>query len=167
MEESPRMYSFRSRGWIPREARQVDGTYLDSREKTFPEAQEAFARLREEYQQRFSGDPLVYLRLVRAIADRLVMLAIEKRLPVHDCLNHLQRRMDLEYDRAEIFGKAAQQLILANYAVESGDLELGKTLLEEERAQLQETLDVCRNWLETLARRSAQIDEVGRPPSSG
>jgi hypothetical protein len=146
-------FRYRSLPEIPREFRQVDWTFVDAHDKPFAEGEEAFRKLREEYREVFADKPFAYLNFLRAVESRLLSLAVLKRQPISKCLEYLRRRLDLEYNRVEIYSKAAQLVVLANYAAECGETELARRLLKEEHEELQETQAVCRSWLETIAER--------------
>jgi hypothetical protein len=146
-------FQYRSLPEIPKQLRQVDWTYINVRDKSFSEAEEAFDQMRNEYSGVFSDRPFAYLHFLRAIEDRLVILAVEKRQPIHKVLECLRRRLDLEYSRVDIYSKAAQLLIISDYAVECGEIELSKKLLKEERNQLNETAEICHAWIDTIDHR--------------
>lgn len=140
---------------IPKEFRQVDWTYTNLHGRPFSEVEDAFGRLRElaDGPPFDTGNPFVRLHFLRAIEDRLVALAMESNQPLEVCLKQLQRRLDLEYGRDNIYGKAALAVLVAKYAAEHGQRELAKSLLTKEREQLAETAKVCQAWMGTIAER--------------
>ncbi len=146
---------------IPKEYRQVDWTYIRVIDRPFSEGVQAFDELRETLRQVFAEDPFLWLHFLRAIEGRLLMLAVDTRQPISKCMEHLRKRLDLEYDRDGIYGKAAQLVVLAKYLVESGEHELARTLLLEERAQLKETAVICESWVETIDGRIEELAESG------
>ena len=153
MNEQSKDFQYRSLPTIPDEFRQVDWTFLSVGKKPFSEAEEAFQKLDEKYREVFADKPFAYLHFLRAIADRLVMLAVQDKQPISKCLEYLRQRLDLEYGRHDIYGKAALLVVFADYAMECGEIELAKSLLKEESEQLKETAEFCRSWLETIAQR--------------
>lgn len=151
MKEDYADFDYTPRVAIPKEFRQLDWTYVNVRDKSFSEGEEAFGQLRDALDASLSGKPFLRLHLLRAVEDRLTALAVEKRQPTAKCLEHLQKRVDLEYDRGDIYRKAATAVVFAKYLIERAEPELAHTLLEMERQQLEETASICRHWLDTIA----------------
>ena len=84
-------------------------------------------------------------------------LAIDKKEPVGTCLEILRRRLDLEYGRYEIYGKAARAVVFAGYADRSGERDLARRILKAEAEQLKGTAETCREWLEAV---EAHLDKL-------
>jgi hypothetical protein len=143
---------------IPKEYRHVDWTGIDAYDKPFSEGEEAFQRLRDDYRELFADKPFAYLHFLRAVEDRLMTLAIEKRQPVSKCLEILRRRLDLEYGQYEIYGKAAWAVVMTDYFVECGETELARTILKEETEHLKATAEICRCWLATITQRLKVVE---------
>jgi len=150
-------FKYESLPHIPTEYRQIDWTFVDVHDKPFSEGEEALHHLREEYREIFAGSPFAYLHFLRAIEGRLLALAVQKKQPISKCLEYLRRRLDLEYGRSDIYGKAAQLVVLADYVVKSGEIGLAKRLLKEEMEQLAETAEICRSWMETIVQRMEKL----------
>ena len=135
---------------VPKEYRQTDRTYIEYHDKPFVEGEEALLQLEEKHRDAFADSPFLYLHFLRAIEDRLMMLAIDRKQPLATCLKYLRRRLDLEYNRGDISLKASQAIVLAKYAAECGEIELAKNLLSHEREQLEEIATVCQGCLESV-----------------
>lgn len=150
---------------IPDEFRQVDRTFLQYHERPFSEAEEAFRQLREVCAEAFVDKPFWRLHFLRAVENRLVTLAVQKKQPISKCLEYIRRRLDLEYSRSDIYGKAAQLVVFADYAAECGHIQLAVRLLREERLQLKETAEICQCWLETVTQRIDKLQERCQPPN--
>lgn len=151
-------FQYRSMPQVPREFGELDRTYVNVREMPFSEAEQAFDRLRKIHEEHFADTPFAYLHLLRGIESRLLVLSVEKRQAISRCLEFLRRRLDLEYSRGEIHGKAAEATIVARYAMECGEIDLARTLLEEERRQLEELAEVCRDCQETVTQCIDELD---------
>ena len=159
MEEQYSRFQYKALPEIPREFRQVDWAFVAASKKPFPEGEELLQRLREDYREAFVDKHFAYLHFLRAIESRLLSLAIVKREPLPKCLAYLRRRLDLEYSRGDLYSKAGELVLLVDYAVECGEVELAKMLLKEEGEQLRETAEVCRSWLDTVTQRMDRLEE--------
>jgi hypothetical protein len=133
--------------------RQVDRTFVECHDKPFSDGEQAFCQLRNEFQDAFADSPFLHLQLLRAVESRLLTLALVKKQPIAKCLECLRRRGELEYGRGDIYGKAAQLVVFADYAVECGERDLARMLLEKEREQLNETATFCQSWMQTVTQR--------------
>lgn len=153
MEERYEDFPYRPLATVPKELRQIDWTYISLRDKPFSECKEAFDRLRKESEHAFVGNAFFHLHFLRAIENRLLGLALDKKQPIRECLVHLRRRLELEYSRGDIYGKAAMAILFADHALECGETALARSLLDQERQQLRETAEICRAWIETIAER--------------
>lgn len=161
-------FQYKSLAHIPKEFRRVDWTYVEVHDKSFAEGEEAFRRLKDELREVFADDPFAKLHFLRAVEGHLLMLAVQKKQPIAKVLECLRRRLDLEYGRYEIYGKAAQAVVIADYVAEAGKPELAKALLTAEKEDLEETALYCRSWLRTirgrlrkLARGQGGVDGTG------
>ena len=145
---------------IPENLRQVDWTYIAfyDYDKPFSEAEEAFQRLRDAARQLYMDKPFAYLHFLRAVESSLMTLAVVTRQPVSKCLEILRRRLDLEYGQYEIVSKASQAVVLADYFVECGEIELAGAILRAEREQLNSHAEICRN---ELAEVTGRLDRWG------
>lgn len=150
-------FQYESRPEIPEEfvqmVRKVDRIFTEYHDKPFFEGEQEFVGLRNEYQDVFANQPFLHLQSLRVIEGRLLSLAIVKKQPIAKCLEYLRERLDLEYGRGDIYVKAAQLVVLADYAVECGESDLARMLLEKEREQLKETATFCQSWMETVTQR--------------
>jgi hypothetical protein len=155
-------FEYRLHETVPKEFREVDWTYLRLRGRPFSECQQVFEELKTELHNAFAGNHFFYLHFLRAIEDRLLWLALDTQQPLAQCLEQLRRRMELEYSREDIYGKAAMALVLADYAATRGDVDLARSLLEQEREQLSKTAEVCSNWIETITQRIDTLADVKR-----
>ncbi|MCX7425515.1 MAG: hypothetical protein NTW96_07810 [Planctomycetia bacterium] len=159
MEEQYNRFQYKALPEIPKECRQADWAFADALKKSFSEGEQLIQRLRDDCREAFVGKPFAHLHFLRAIEGRLLSLAIVKREPLPKCLAYLRRRLDLEYSRGDVYSKAAQLVLLADYAVECGEIELAKMLLKEEGEQLRETAEICRCWLDTVTQRMDRLEE--------
>jgi hypothetical protein len=150
-------FRYKSLPEIPTEYRRVDWTYIRVREKPFSEGEEAFCELKQELREVFRDNPYAYLHFLRAVEDCLVLLAIDTKQPTAKCLEFLRRRLNLEYDRGDIYGKAALVVLFAKYVSDSGQAELARELLTAERSDLEEIAGVCESWLNTINQRIAEL----------
>lgn len=160
MAGEPGRFQYKSLPRIPADYRRVDWTYIEVRDRSFSEAEEAFCELKHELRESFADNPLAYLHFLRAVEDRLVLLAVDTKQPVAKCLECLRRRLDLEYGRGDISAKAAQAVLVAKYAADLGDTELARALLMAEREDLEEIVGICRSWLDTITQRSREFPDV-------
>ena len=75
-------------------------------------------------------------------------------------------RLDLQHSRADIYAKAAQLVVLADYAADCGDREFALSLHRKEHAQIKQIAKICRSWMKTIANRVAKLaaeeHQVGR-----
>ncbi len=144
--------------------RQVHSLFLDNYDKPFPEAEKTFQQVNEDLKGVFADYPFLRINFLRTIEDHLLALAIKKREPVSTCLRIQRRR--LEYCRAEIYSKAAQLVVLADYAADCGDRESALSLLRKEHAQIKNIAKICRSWMKSIANRVAELEKehnnVGR-----
>ncbi len=144
--------------------RQVHSLFLDNYDKPFPEAEKAFQQVNKDLKGVFADNPFLRINFLRTIKDQLLALAIKKREPISTCLRVQRRR--LEYCRAEIYSKAAQLVVLADYAADCGDRESALSLLRKEHAQIKTIAKVCGSWMKSIANRVAELEkernEVGR-----
>jgi hypothetical protein len=143
-------FQYKSFPVIPKECRQVDWTYVEAYKRPFADGETLFEQLKTKYRQVFEENPFAHLHFLRAIEDCMLSLSIEKRQPTSKCLHYLRRRLDLEYGRYEIDPKATKLFILARYANESGESQLARKLINEERSQLQEIIETCQHCLRLL-----------------
>ena len=162
MDRQYDFFQYKLLGTVPEEFRQVDWTYLSLCDKPFSECKEAFDRLKKNLGNAFAGNPFFYLHFLRAIEDRLIRLALDRKQPLSECLEQLRRRLELEYSREDIYGKAAMVVLFADYAIECGEGGLARSLLEQERDQLKATAEICRDWMETVVQRIERIPGGGR-----
>jgi hypothetical protein len=91
------------------------------------------------------------------IESQLLMLAVVMKEPLTVCLHYLRRRLDVEYGRFQVGGKAGEAQLVANYAVDSGETEFAIWLLAKEREQLNEVLQTCMGWMESTDERIRQL----------
>ena len=159
MEDERGRFQYKSFPSIPADYRRVDWTYVELRDKSFSEAEEAFRALEHDLRESVADNPFAYLHLLRGIGDRLVLLALDTKQPVAKCLEYLRRRLDLEYGRGDIAGKASLAVLVAEYAADSGDTELARALLEAEREDLEEIAGICRSCLDTITQRSHELSD--------
>jgi hypothetical protein len=146
-------FPYRLLAELPKEFRQIDWTYIRIREKPFAEGKEELEQLRRELEPIFAGNPFFHLHFVRAIESRILSLALEKGQPVSECLEHLRRRLELEYSRDDIYGKAATAVLFADHARDCNEVDLARSVLDQEREQLRETAEICLAWIETVTER--------------
>jgi len=163
MEDHGEHFEYESLPNIPKEFRCVDRTYIEVCDKPFAEGERALRQLQCELCDSFAESPFAYLHLSRAIEDRLLLLAVDTRQPIAKCLEHLRKRLDLEYNQGEISGKASTALIVARYAADSGKAELAKSLLEAEREHLEQIAGTCQACLDSVSQR---IHELSGPGAS-
>ena len=159
MEERFEHFRYELLERVPKEFRELDWTYLRLIEKPFAECKDAFDALRRELEPVFAGKPFFHLHFLRAIEDHLISLALSKNEPLSVCLEHLRRRVELEYSRADIAGKAARAVLLADYASKCGEIGLARSLLEQEEEQLREIAEVFRASIENVNERIKRIQE--------
>lgn len=159
MEDERGRFQYKSLPSIPADYRRVDWTFIEVRDRSFSEAEEAFRELKHELRESFADNAFAYLHFLRAVADRLVLLAVDTKQPVAKCLECLRRRLDLEYGRGDIPAKAAQAVLVANYAADLGETELARALLSAEKEDLEEIVGTCRSWLDTITQRSRELPD--------
>ena len=157
-------FEYKSLPHIPEEFRRVDWTNIEVHKKSFAEAEEAFSKLTNELRPSFADYPFAYLFFLRAVQERLLMRAITTKQPIEKCLEVLRKRLDLEYGREDIHGKAAQAVILAKYAAGLGEVKLAKMLLTAERRDLEEMVGTCQSLLERINQRLDELETGGTPP---
>lgn len=145
---------------IPKIFRRVDTTFIACRDKPFAAAEAALRTLSTELYDSFSGSLFAQLHFLRAIEDRILSLAVDTRQPLEVCLGILRQRLDLEYNRSDVFGKAAKAVELARYANGSGFKKMAIYLLTAEMRDLKELSDICRSWMATIADHIRQIDQA-------
>lgn len=157
MNEDYRRFRYDPLIKIPEGFRRIGLLETECDDKSFREAEEAFDRLRQELSAFCGDDPFLNLHLLRMIKSRLLMLAVQKREPLSVCLEHLRARLDLEYSRDQIYGKAAQALVIANYSAECHEVEIAISILTDERTQLKETAKYCLSWITTITDRLREL----------
>lgn len=144
---------------VPKEFRRVDWTFIAVHNKPFEEAVAAFQQLKEELHETFADKPFAHLHLLRAIEDRLLACAFDTGQGVATYLEHLHRRVDLEFGRYEVGPKATTAILLARHLAGLGDPKLARSLLTAEQNDLDHLLKVCQECLESVRQASDAIPE--------